>query len=166
MSLCRQSGHGVGRVIATSHGLVNIYRDKQQPMMCGFRSVWADVPSDDADDPLLLGNSWLLWGIQSILWSYLLELDNELLFWGSWSNFICNSFSKGPFYLCKNSFCCFYNFKRNTYSLAKEQNYEKVERREEKAGTVKLVKLGFKFWPLSIFLALVMLFYKWHNKAL
>lgn len=46
------------------------------------------------------------------------------------------------------------------------QKYQKVERETGKTGAVELVKLGFKSRPLSGFLGLVMLFYKWHNKAL
>lgn len=47
----------------------------------------------------------------------------------------------------------------------KEQKYQRVEREEIKTGTVELVELGFKSWPLSGFPGLVILFYKWHNKA-
>lgn len=66
----------------------------------------------------------------------------------------------------KITFVASYDFKKNTCSLAKEQKYQKVERGEEKTGAAELVKLRFKSWPLSGFPGLVMLFYKWHSKAL
>lgn len=47
--------------------------------------------------------------------------------------------------------------------FGKRAKYQKVE---GNTGAVELVKLGLKSRPLPGFPGLVMLFYKWHNKAL
>ena len=47
--------------------------------------------------------------------------------------------------------------------FGKRAKYQKVE---GNTGAVELVKLGLKSSPVPGFPGLVMLFYKWHNKAL
>ena len=59
----------------------------------------SDASSYNNADPLHLGNPRSLWDTQTISCSYLLELEDKIFFWESWSNFIENGFGKEPFYL-------------------------------------------------------------------
>lgn len=72
----------------------------------------SDASSYDNADPLHLGNSRSLWDTQSISRSYLLELEDKIFFWESWSNFIDNGFDKELLFEngCKKTFTAFYDF--------------------------------------------------------